>query len=236
MTASRSNAPPGSPCPGEIPAAPHIRSRFARLGRFGASLSATRPGPEAGAVRAEPDPESELELEDRLFFDYLRGDYSAASADLETLEARSDTRARRLALLGLRVQIFWARGDAERARDVAGYLIDAVGGAGLPPRGDADRAFAGRRVRIGPRLGPIPRPEGRPAPAHDGPHSEPNPGDREDTLLLNPFAPFGPPGIDLHRGPAAGRRPALRTHPSGRWPAGNDPCPPAPDRADRGDA
>jgi hypothetical protein len=38
------------------------------------------------------------------------------------------------------------------------------------------------------------------APAAPG-HPEPNPLDRDDAALLNPFAPFGPPGIGLQREP-----------------------------------
>jgi hypothetical protein len=194
------------PMPDEIPATPAIRSRFARLGRYGASVCATRPGTEANATRPRTDPdaeaEAELDLEDRLLFDYLRGDYAAATADLEDLEARGGDRRRRLALLGLRAQILWAQGETDRARDVAAYLLEAAGG----PVYRVDETPIGRSL--------VPEPESardwarylamraaQPQAPTSPDHPEPNPLERDDAALLNPFAPFGPPGIGLPREP-----------------------------------
>jgi Tol biopolymer transport system component len=192
------------PLPDEIPAAPPIRSRFVRLGRYGASLGATPRPPEAAAIRDDAGPESELDLEDRLFFDYLCGDYAAAVADLDPLEARLTTRERRLALLSLRAQILWAQGDTDRAREVANYLVEAVGGAvhrveetplgrSLAPAIDSGRAWA--RYLAARAAQPLPP---------TAVAAESNPNERDDPLLVNPFAPFGPPGLDLQRGPVPG--------------------------------
>lgn len=190
------------PLPDEIPAAPPIRSRFARLGRYGSSLCTTRRRSEAepGEATPGPEPEAEPELEDRLFFDYLRGDYAAATADLEALEARTPGRERRLALLSLRAQILWAQGDSDGAREVAGYLAGAVGGPvyrleetplgrSLVPEPDPGRDWARYLVE-------------RAARPHNTatPNAELNPGDREDTFPLNPAVPFGPPGFDIQGG------------------------------------
>ena len=188
------------PLPDELPAAPLVRGRFARLGRFGSSVCTPRPQPGTAAPRVESEPELDLELEDRLFFDYLKGDYAAAWADLEALEARLTTRDRRLALLSLRSQILWAQGETDRAREIAHYLVEAVGGQvhrveetplgrSLAPASESGATWARYlAARAGQPLAPL------------GPTAEPTPEDRDDPLLGNPFAPFGPPGMDLQRG------------------------------------
>lgn len=192
--------PTALPLPDDIPPAPPIRSRFTRLGRYGSSLCTTRRRSEAAPTGAEPQAESELDLEDRLFFDYLEGEYAAATADLEALEARTEGRGRRLALLSLRAQILWAQGDTERAGQVAAYLVDAVGGP----------VYRVEETPMGRSLVEEPGPERawarylsarasqpyNPAAAA----SEPDAGDREDLVPMNPFAPMGPPGLDLQPG------------------------------------
>ncbi len=60
--------------------------------------------------------------EARLFFDYLREDYSAALVDLETLEAAALTPARRLAILAIRAQILVNQGQFVAAKRVIGFL------------------------------------------------------------------------------------------------------------------
>ena len=185
----------------EIPPALPVRGRFARLGRYGASLCTTRRQPGPAATRPEPDPESELDLEDRLFFNYLRADYAAAAADLEALEARLTARERRLALVSLRAQILWAQGETERARDVAGYLLEATGGPvhrveetpigrALAPEPESERAWARYLVaRTSQPRTPTP------------PTPDPTSGERDESILVNPFAPLEPPGMDLQRVP-----------------------------------
>jgi hypothetical protein len=187
------------PLPDELPAAPGVRGRFARLGRFGSSVCTTRRQPGTSASRVESGPDLDGELEDRLFFDYLKGDYAAASADLEALEARVTARDRRLALLSLRSQILWAQGETERAREVADYLRDAVGGRvhrfeetplgrSLTPTAEVGAPWARYlAARAGQPLAPT------------EPAAEPIPEDRDDPLLVNPFGPFGPPGLELRR-------------------------------------
>ena len=116
------------PLPDDLPPAPTIRSRFTRLGRYGSWVGTTRPRPDSAPTGAEAEPrgDSELDLEDRLFFDYLRADYAAATADVEALEARTDSRGRRLALLGLRAQILWAQGETERAGHGADDMVAVI--------------------------------------------------------------------------------------------------------------
>jgi hypothetical protein len=159
----------------------------------------TRRQPGTSASRVESGPDLDGELEDRLFFDYLKGDYAAASADLEALEARVTARDRRLALLSLRSQILWAQGETERAREVADYLRDAVGGRvhrfeetplgrSLTPTAEVGAPWARYlAARAGQPLAPT------------EPAAEPIPEDRDDPLLVNPFGPFGPPGLELRR-------------------------------------
>lgn len=186
------------PLPDEVPSSPHIRARFARLGRYGSALSSARRRPESAPAADGPD--GELDLEDRLFFDYLRGDYPAATAALEALEARTESRDRRLAMLSLRAQILWSQGDTDGAREVAGYLVEASGGSvyrveetpegrRLIPEGGSSREWArylAQRVR-----------QPRPAPEAT---SENHLGEPVDSFLNNPPAPLGPPGFELPRG------------------------------------
>ena len=82
------------PLPDDIQEDP-LRKRLARLGRYGASICRSR-GEREDPI-AETESGSESALEDRLFFDYLSGDFTAAWADLEALEPLLATRERRLA-------------------------------------------------------------------------------------------------------------------------------------------
>jgi Tol biopolymer transport system component len=114
------------PLPGEI--SPHHSSlpRLARLGRIGSAVCNVPRRREAG--EADRDSGSAATPEDRLFFDYLQGDFAAADADLNALEPRVVAARHRLALLSLRAQILWSKGDTTRSRAVADYLITAEGG------------------------------------------------------------------------------------------------------------
>ncbi|MHB1556080.1 MAG: TolB family protein [Isosphaeraceae bacterium] len=112
------------PLPGEI--LEYQRRRLARVAGHGAKLGTGRPAPES--TGGEDDPESTLDCEDRLYFDYLRGDFEAAMADLDALESGIASAGRRLAILSLRAQILWGQGELDRAREVAAYLVEAAGG------------------------------------------------------------------------------------------------------------
>jgi Tol biopolymer transport system component len=186
------------PLPDEIPRGP-MHDRLARLGRYGSAMCVTRRELTTHEVEPETEAEPEADREDRLFFDYLRGDFVAATADLEALEPRLATREQRLAVLSLRAQVLWAQGETTRAREVAGYLLEAVGGPvhrveetplgrSLVPESGSGRTWA-RYLAA--------RTSQPPAPA--APPAEPPPGERDDPMLINPFAPPELPGIEFPR-------------------------------------
>lgn len=172
------------PLPGEI--LEYQRRRLARLAGHGAKLCTGRPA--GGSTGGDDNPESSLDREDRLYFDYLRGDYEAAMADLDALEPDLASAGRRLAILSLRAQILWGQGELDRAREVAAYLVDAAGGPvhrveetplgrTLTPEGDPGRPWA-RYLSSRASLPPAPATPGQDL---GGP-------DRDD-LPVNPFAP-----------------------------------------------
>jgi hypothetical protein len=188
------------PLPDEIPPG-HLlqpRPRLAKLGRFGSAICTTRPAP--GSPEPHAQAEAATDREDRLFFDYLRNDFTAAAADLNALEPRAGSPERRLALLSLRAQILWAQGETDSARDVANYLLEAVGGPvyrveetpigrSLAPDSGSARTWArylAARVSQ-PQVAAVP------------PQPESPSGERDDPMLINPFAPPDPPVIDFRR-------------------------------------
>jgi len=93
--------------------------RLRRIGKLGRPLC-DRP---ADAPPIDPALAPLLD-EARLFFDYLREDYSAALASLETLEARAESPEDRARLLAVRAQIFLNRGEFDRAGKTIAYLKD----------------------------------------------------------------------------------------------------------------
>ena len=96
---------------------PEASLRLKRLGQLGRPLC-DRPAeaPElSSSIRQVLD-------EARLFFDYLREDYSAALVDLETLEAAAVTPVRRLAVLAIRAQVLVNQGQFVAAKRVIGFL------------------------------------------------------------------------------------------------------------------
>ena len=105
------------PVPGELPANPDIASRLRRLGRIGRPLC-DRP---ANLPPASPAL-IELLAEARLFFDFLREDYQAALASLDTLEPLVTSSDQRLRLLGVRVQIFLGLKQIEQAKTTITFL------------------------------------------------------------------------------------------------------------------
>jgi Tol biopolymer transport system component len=94
--------------------------RLNRLARFGSTLCSS-PADRAELIQRQV-PRS-FEPEARLFFDYLRGDFPAAAVDLDHLEPLLTSPRERLAILSLRAQLFWARGERSQARAVIDYLI-----------------------------------------------------------------------------------------------------------------
>ena len=114
------------PIAGEIadPSPFHVRLR--RLGTIGIALLDRPAGASSSPPGGEPTIE-ETEDELRFFFDYLRGNDTAAEADLEVLESRPTTPDVRLKLLGLRAQLLASSGQPERAEPIVDYLIKTQG-------------------------------------------------------------------------------------------------------------
>jgi hypothetical protein len=110
------------PLPGEIPDQNPVVSRLRHLGKVGREFLDQPPGEANGSSGEEPAAEPADEF--RLCFDYLRGDYGAALADLDLIEARAESC---LELLPLRAQILHAQGETDRARSIADYLLKARG-------------------------------------------------------------------------------------------------------------
>ncbi len=177
------------PLPGEI--LEYQRRRLARLAGHGAKLCTGRAGRE---TTGDDDLESAVDREDRLYFDYLRGDYEAAMADLDALEPAFASAGRRLAILSLRSQILWGQGELDRAREVAAYLVEAAGGP----------VHRVEETPLGPTLTPVADP-GRPwarylsgrASLPPAPAAAPGGGGEQerDDLPVNPFAPPEAPDL-----------------------------------------
>jgi hypothetical protein len=107
------------PVPGELDALERqeVGLRLRKLGQMGRQLC-DRP---ADAPPAEPDLLAFLD-EARLFFDYLRQDYTAALTSLEAFEARIDRPDQRRRLMSVRAQIYLGQGDHGAAMDAVNYL------------------------------------------------------------------------------------------------------------------
>jgi hypothetical protein len=112
------------PVPGELPAHHPLSARLARLGRLGAWVC---DHPRGRAEEGGEEPGTTATAEDRLFFDYLRGDFRAAAADLQALEPQITAPDQRASLLSLRAQVLWSLGERMRARAVIDYLIATEG-------------------------------------------------------------------------------------------------------------
>ncbi len=105
------------PVLGELPINHEAGARLRRLGKIGRPLC-DRPAdapPASGALL-------DVLAEARLFFDVLREDYPAALESLEALEPRLTTRDHRLALLGVRAQIFLGQRRFEQANQTIAFL------------------------------------------------------------------------------------------------------------------
>jgi hypothetical protein len=110
------------PLPGELASGSQIQARVARIGRLGATLD------HSGVDDAEPPMDHALktaEVETRLFFLYLAGDYTGAATALESLDPLLTAPEVRLAALSLKAQILWAQGERARARSVIDYIQTA---------------------------------------------------------------------------------------------------------------
>jgi Tol biopolymer transport system component len=112
------------PLPGELAAQDSLPFRLRRIARLASSLF------DGHAVATHGDEAHETnsaEIEARLFFDYLQGDFQSAASLLEALDSQVCATDQRLSLLSLRAQILWSAGKQSEARSVVEYLLSTVG-------------------------------------------------------------------------------------------------------------
>ena len=101
----------------ELTTQPESLARLKRIGKLGRPLC-DRP---SDSPAISPTTRQVLD-EARLFFDYLRADYTAALLDLGALEDAADSPKRRLALLTIRAQILVNQGQFTAANRLIGFL------------------------------------------------------------------------------------------------------------------
>jgi hypothetical protein len=186
------------PLPGDIPPQHPLLFRLARLGRLGSS-ACRLPDPR-DLEDGDPDHKPATTPEDRLFFDYLQGDFEAAASEIGPVEPRVLAPQQRLSLLSLQAQILSAKGDTVRARAIADYLVSAAGGpirrieetpAGPVLTAEADSGQLWARY-LSSRIS-----------TKDAGTPSPSPAERTPDQLPHPFAPVDPFEIERERGMAA---------------------------------
>jgi hypothetical protein len=112
------------PLPAELPSDSPIRARVARIARLGASLDRF----DVGGPDSALDPsKNSAELEIRLFFRYLAGDYDGAAAALDALDGQLTTPDLRLAALSVKAQILWGKGQRSAAQAAIDFLQSVQG-------------------------------------------------------------------------------------------------------------
>jgi len=191
------------PLPGEITALDVVNARLIRIATLGSSLCSP---PADGPGAAGPRVTDSSEIEARLFFNYLRGDFRAAAADLESLDPYVSNLDHRLSLLSVRAQILWSEGQKTEARDVIDYVLSTAGAhtqrieetpLGLVITTDVSPGQAwARYLSMRAALAP----EARTQPGHDPAHEFANPNlqDPFDALEFRGFErgepafPFAP--------------------------------------------
>lgn len=110
------------PFPGEFAMDHPRRFRLKRLAKIASGLIDGAPAPETPQDRGETKPTDEFGL----LFDYLRGDYRAAEARLDRIEAEDHAPETQLRRLFLRAQILMGQGEVDRARGIADYIDRAT--------------------------------------------------------------------------------------------------------------
>jgi len=114
------------PAPGEIPEQNPLVIRLHQIGKVARTLRDEPPEDQSSA--GNDDSVGKPQDECRLFFDYLRGNYKDAEADLDVLASRAATPDLRFRLLALRAQVLHARDMTHQARAVIDYLLKVQGG------------------------------------------------------------------------------------------------------------
>lgn len=220
VDARRVERPTLLPIPGELddPARHETLMRLRKLARLGRPLC-ERP---ADAPPADPELAAFLD-EARLFFDYLRLDYTAAEASLERLEHRVTRRDQRLRLLSVRAQILLGQRDFAAAAETIDFLRSAQppivrqfeqtpAGPVLSPIFDARREWPGHLAGHAEKLRLKPA-ESEQAPNDLRELGNQNP-DAPQFELPGPAVPFAPIQFDalqeLELEPAAPARPGVR--------------------------
>ena len=113
------------PAPGEIPEQNPSVIRLHQIGKVARTLLDEPPADQSSA--GNDDSVAKPQDECRLFFDYLRGNYKDAEADLDVLASRAATPDLRFRLLALRAQVLHARDMTHQARAVIDYLLKVQG-------------------------------------------------------------------------------------------------------------
>ena len=198
------------PVLGELPINHEVGSRLRRLGRIGRPLCERPPdaAPASGALL-------DVLAEARLFFDVLREDYSAALESLEALEPRLTTREHRLALLGVRAQIFLGQKRFEQANQTIAFLLSIEAqtgqrieqtptGLALIPEPGPSRRWAsylvertGELVKAGGPGGPDVLPLGNRNPDNPNPNADLVPGPGGAAIPFAPLIQVAPPFMPL---------------------------------------
>ena len=99
--------------------------RLHQIGKVARTLLDEPPADQSSA--GSDDSVGKPQDECRLFFDYLRGNYKDAEADLDVLASRAATPDLRFRLLALRAQVLHARDMTHQARAVIDYLLKVQG-------------------------------------------------------------------------------------------------------------
>ena len=197
------------PVLGELPINHEVEARLRRIGRIGRPLC-ERPADAAPASGAMLD----VLAEARLFFDVLREDYNAALESLEALEPRLTTRDHRLALLGVRAQIFLGQKRFEQANQTIAFLLSIEAqtgqrieqtptGLALIPEAGRSRRWASYLVeRTGElvkasRSGGFEMPLGNRNPDNPNPNADLVPGPAGGAIPFAPLIQVAPPFMPL---------------------------------------
>ncbi len=114
------------PAPGEMLEQNSMLIRLRRIGKVARAFLDEPPADQTSAAGDEPVARPQDEY--RLFFDYLRGNFKDAEADLDVLASRAATPNLKFRLLALRAQVLQARNQTLQARAVVDYLLKVQGG------------------------------------------------------------------------------------------------------------
>lgn len=114
--------PTNLPLPGELASMGSVASRLGKISELAQVVLL----PIAGDERAE---QSASDIDERLLFNYLRGNFRAALDDLELLDRETTDLGQRLSLLSLRAVLRWAQGNLSAARQIIEYIVSDIGTA-----------------------------------------------------------------------------------------------------------